>query len=103
MGGSAVAARFVEVHDQRFGFSLDLPVEIISARHAASGNAREARLARRGASAWRSDGPMRDDGGAFDATVHGPATIALVDATMRVERDWVARSLPVGGWEITRR
>jgi N-methylhydantoinase A len=102
MDGNAVAARFIQVHDQRFGFSLDLPVEIISARHAASGKARQARFARRGDSTWSVEGPLRDDGGVFEATVHGPATIALADATMRVERDWVARSLPIGGWEITR-
>jgi hypothetical protein len=77
-------------------------VEVISARHAASGKPGEARLARQGGTGWRADGPMRDDGGAFDATVHGPATVALPDATMRVERDWVARALPIGGWEMAR-
>ena len=102
MNGDAVAARFVQIHAQRFGFTLDVPVEIISARHAASGRAREAQLARRGTTAWRADGPLRDDGGMLDATVHGPVTIALVDATLLVEPGWVARALPIGGWEMSR-
>jgi hypothetical protein len=77
-------------------------VEIISARHAASGQAREARLTRRGESTWRGSGVLRDDGGAFDATLPGPATVALLDATLLVEPGWVARALPIGGWEMTR-
>jgi N-methylhydantoinase A len=102
MNGDIVAERFVEVHARRFGFTLELPVEIISARHAASGEAREARLARRDASVWRMSAGMRDDGGSFDATVDGRATIALPDATLLVERGWVARPLAMGGWEMVR-
>ena len=102
MDGAIISARFVEIHRTRFGFTLDLPVEVISARHAASGRAREARLARRGASSWRTDGPLRDDGATLDATVKGPATIALVDATLLVEPGWVAHALPIGGWEMVR-
>ena len=100
MHGDEIGERFGEIHRIRFGFTLDVPVEIISARHAASGSPREARFARRGASAWRSDGPLRDEGGPLDATVRGPATIALMDATLLVERGWVARALPIGGWEL---
>jgi N-methylhydantoinase A len=102
MTGEAVASRFVEIHSQRFGFTLETPVEVISARHAASGQPREAQLVRRGPSSWRTDGPLRDDGGVFDATVVGPATIALVDATLLVEPGWIARALPIGGWEMHR-
>ena len=102
MPGDEIAARFVEIHRIRFGFTLDVPVEVISARHAASGRTREARLARRGPSAWRSDGPLRDDGGVLNVTVRGPATIALVDATLLVEPGWIARALPIGGWEVVR-
>ena len=102
LSGEAIAERFVAIHSQRFGFTLDLPVEIISARHAASGQGRDARLARRGPSAWAAGGPLRDDGGLLDATVRGPATIALVDATLLVDDGWIARALPIGGWEMTR-
>jgi N-methylhydantoinase A len=102
MDGGAVAARFVEIHHRRFGFSLDLPVEVISARHSASGCARTATLARRGSSRFSTDGGRRDDGGVLDATVAGPASIALPDATMLVAAGWTARALPIGGWEMTR-
>jgi N-methylhydantoinase A len=103
LNGDDVAARFVEIHSRRFGFTLDLPVEIISARHAASGEAREARLARRGRTDWRGGaGPLRDDGGMFDAQVDGPAIITLADATLLVAPGWTARALSIGGWEMTR-
>jgi N-methylhydantoinase A len=102
MAGDAVAARFVEIHHGRFGFSLDLPVEVISARHSASGLARTATLARRGPSRFSTDGGRRDDGGVLDATVVGPASIALPDATMLVATGWTASALPIGGWELTR-
>ena len=102
MDGIAVAQRFIEIHHRRFGFSLDLPVEVISARHAASGVPRTASLARRGASRFATDGGRRDDGGAFDATIAGPTSIALPDATMLVAPGWTARALPIGGWEMTR-
>ena len=100
--GERIARRFIELHAQRFGFTLDRAVEVISARHAASGSAREATLARRGPSSWASEGPFRDDGGVFDARVQGPASIGLPDATLLVPAGWVASALPLGGWEVVR-
>ena len=102
MTGEQIARRFAELHLRRFGFMLELTVEVISARHAAVGEERNAQLARRGRSAWRGDGALADDGGVLDARVDGPASIALADATLLVTRGWTATALPLGGWELTR-
>ena len=102
MTGEQIARRFVDVHLRRFGFVLDLAVEVISARHAASGKPREAQLARRGRSTWTTEGPLHDDGGVFDARVSAPASIALPDATLLVTPGWTATALPLGGWEMVR-
>jgi len=100
--GERIVRRFIALHAQRFGFVLELPIEIISARHAASGVPREALLARRGPSTWSSNGALRDDGGVLEARVEGPASIALPDATLLVAPDWTAAALPMGGWEMSR-
>jgi N-methylhydantoinase A/oxoprolinase/acetone carboxylase beta subunit len=100
--GYEVSRRFADIHYRRFGFTLELPVEIISARHAASGAPRAASLARRGQARWGGGVGLRDDGGVLDATVNGPASIMLPDATMLVTSGWTARALAAGGWEMTR-
>jgi N-methylhydantoinase A/oxoprolinase/acetone carboxylase beta subunit len=100
--GVAVAARFVRAYRSRFGYTLDdARVEIVSARHAASGEPVAAAIGRVGASRW-SDDDRTDDGGRFEAAVHGPATVALPDATMLVREGWTARALPSGGWLMER-
>jgi N-methylhydantoinase A len=100
--GATVAARFVAAYQARFGYALeDAAVEIVSARHAASGAARAVALARHGASAW-TDSERVDDAGVLDATVRGPATIALPDATLLVRAGWTARALASGGWSVER-
>jgi N-methylhydantoinase A len=99
--GPLVAQRFVELHERRYGFVLDRPVEVVSARHAASGGARDVRLVRRGDAGWDPEA-MVDAGGAIDATVHGRAAIALRDATLLVAEGWTARPLDVGGWIVER-
>ena len=97
--GVRIAARFAEQHFARFGFTLDAPVEIVSARHAAIGAPRDVSLARHGASRW--DPALRhDDGAAFEATVTGRASIALSDATAWIADGWTARALPTGGWLV---
>ena len=100
--GEEIVRRFVELHAKRFGFVLELSVDVISARHAAVGEPRDARLARRGRSTWRTDGPLMDDGGVFEARVVGPASIALPEATLLVTPGWTATALPLGGWELVR-
>jgi N-methylhydantoinase A len=100
--GRAIEERFAAVHRERFGFTLERPAEVVSARHSASGRPREATLARAAArSAWTSESP-RDDGGALDAVVGGRATVALPDATLLVTEGWTARALPIGGWLVER-
>jgi N-methylhydantoinase A len=99
--GAQIAARFGEVHAARYGFTLELPVEIVSARYAASDEPVAVALARRGSGAWRPDDP-RDTGALLDATVRGPRAVALPDATMFVADGWSARALPIGGWLMER-
>ena len=103
--GAAVAARFAELHARRTGFTLQRAVEIVSARAAVIGAARTPTFGRTPrpteAPAFDADarhGRYVDAGTAFEATVRGPATVALPDATMLVPRGWTARALPVGGW-----
>lgn len=97
----AVAARFASLHQRRFGFTLDRALELVSARHVAAGGAREARFARRGESSWDASTPV-DSGGVLDASVRGPISVALPDATLRVDEGWTARALPIGGWMLER-
>ncbi|MEJ7809392.1 MAG: hydantoinase/oxoprolinase family protein [Gemmatimonadaceae bacterium] len=99
--GGTVAARFATLHEDRFGFTLDTPVEVVSARHAALGRARELRLARVGQSAWSAE-RMADSGAALDVAVRGRAVISLPDSTLLVTDDWRARALPMGGWLLER-
>jgi len=91
---------FAARHQERYGFTLDRPVEIVSARCVASTGRHDVRLARRGVCDW---GPgRRDNGGALDAVVRGRSTIVLPDATLLVADGWQAQSLPMGGWALER-
>ena len=94
--GDAIGQRFAELHAERYFFTLERRVEIVAARHTATGMAREASLSRKGTSTWSDD--MVDTGAPLDAVVHGRAVIALPDATMLVGHGWTARALPMGGW-----
>lgn len=101
LGPTGIAVRFAERHRERYGYVLDRAVEIVSARCTVSTGARDLRLARRGRSAW-SDAARRDNGGELDATVRGPATVTLLDATLLVAAGWEARALSIGGWRMER-
>jgi N-methylhydantoinase A len=98
--GPIIAQRFAQLHSARYGFTLDRPVEVIGARHAASGARRDPRLARRDTAAW--DDRRLDVGALLEATVRGRAVVTLVDATLLVAEGWSARSLPMGGWLVER-
>jgi N-methylhydantoinase A len=101
--GLTLTQRFVELHQRRYGFTLPASVDVVSARCTRSGTAPEAALARRGATVWgATDTAPQDDGGAFEATVHGRRVIALPDATLLVAEGWTARTLPIGGWLLER-
>lgn len=95
--GAAIGERFARMHQQRYGFTLDLPVDVVSIRCTRSSAAPALVLRRQGANSW-SDGGFVDSGGALDATVRGPAVIALPDATLLVAHGWTARALEMGGW-----
>ena len=97
LGTEAIRERFVARHDERFGFTLDRDVELVSVRCILSTGGRDARLARRGPSTW-SDERRVDDGGAMSGIVVGRATVGLPDATLLVADGWMATALPVGGW-----
>jgi N-methylhydantoinase A len=99
--GPTIAERFAAVHAARYGYTLEIPVELVSARHAASGTAHAPVLSRRGTSSW-SDA-LIDTGAPLDAVVRGRAIIALPDATLLVADGWTARALPIGGWLLERR
>ncbi len=100
-GVHTVRHRFASIHARRFGFELARPLEIVSARHVASGEERPLTLFRRGRSSW-NDKRRADDGGELSAELIGRTSVALGDATMLVARGWVARSLSVGGWLLER-
>jgi len=99
LGLDAIRQRFLARHDERFGFTLDHDVEIVSVRCSLSVGGRAMQLARRGRSAW-SDETRLDDGGELTGVVAGRATIGLPDATLLVADGWTARSLGIGGWVL---
>jgi len=100
--GEAVAARFAALHRERYGFSLDRPTEVVSARCAVSGPAWPVTLARaaraRRPEARGTGRALVDDGLSLDAALRGPATVTLPDATLLVREGWSAQALPSGGW-----
>jgi len=79
--------RFAAEHEKRMGFTLDREIEVIGARIAVSGAAREPRLA----------APHF-----ADETRRGPDVIALADATLFVPDGWSARALSIGGYLVER-
>jgi len=99
--GAVIAGRFAALHQERFSFTLERPVDVVSARHSASGAPRVARFARQGENDWRAD-TLLDRGGTLEATVRGRRTITLPDATLLVADGWTARALPTGGWLVER-
>jgi len=85
----ALQAAFARLHAQRYGFTLPSAVEVVSVRHVAEGTARKARFERETKPAARK--------------LAGPASIALSDATLFVDKGWKARLLDVGAWVIDKK
>lgn len=85
--GAVLSTRFAAEHEKRMGFTLDREIEVIGARIAVSGAAREPKLA----------APHF-----ADETRPGPDVIALADATLFVPDGWSARALPIGGYLVER-
>jgi N-methylhydantoinase A/oxoprolinase/acetone carboxylase beta subunit len=92
---------FETIHERRFGFDLERPVEIVSVRFAATGSRRDVRFQRGGVSQWDEHHAL-DNGGVLDVLVRGPRSIALSDATMLVRDGWSARPREIGGWLMER-
>jgi N-methylhydantoinase A len=113
--GADLATRFESAHRARFGFTLPRPVESVALRHVASIPGTRATFAR-DAAAPAFDAKARVDRGgpavgaagdaagdaAGGATVIGPASVALPDATLFIAPGWRADALPIGGWRLTR-
>jgi len=99
--GQALAVRFADRHEQRNGFRLDAPVEVIGVRHVASGAAHPIRFARTATSHWDPAHAV-DDGGTFEACLHGPVVVVLPGATLRIAAGWVGEPHATGGWLLQR-
>ena len=84
-GGAAVASRFAALHRERARFALDREVEIVSLRCTATG-----------------EGLPLPGGGDTVGETHGPATIALADATLLVAPGWTATPALHGGAFVRR-
>ena len=99
--GEAVAEvvrRFEARHEGRTGFTLDRPVEFISARTTLSSTPWPVHFVR---PERQGEIPMDlDDGRAMSRTLQGPCVVRLPDATMRVAPGWTARALETGGWML---
>jgi len=81
--GAVLAVRFRAEHEKRMGFVIEQDVEVVGARMAITGDARE---------------PSLVSSHASDEVHRGPAVVALPDATMLVAQGWTARALPIGGY-----
>ena len=97
--GASLSERFASLHESRFAFQLERPVEIVSMRIAASGEPRSISLQRRGQAVWDPHRPT-DVGATLDARLQGPVSVALPDATLAIARGWRARALSIGGWML---
>lgn len=86
--GARIAKAFAALHQRRYGFTLDAPLEVVSLRVVAEGTARKARVG---------------SGRAAGRRVAGPRSIALSDATLWIEKGWTGRPLAGGGWSLERR
>src|SRR5581483_2665643 len=105
--GRAIARRFAALHQARYGFVLNRPVEIVAARVAALGRHVPLHLGtqpltgrgvRHGAFRRSAAGSRRADA----RVARGPHVVTLADATMVVDRGWTARPLSIGGWLLER-
>ena len=84
----AIGAAFIALHNLRYGFTLDAPIEVVSVRFVGEGTGRTVRFARE-----NSAGPK---------VLKGPSSLALSDATLHVAKGWNARLHESGAWVVTR-
>jgi N-methylhydantoinase A len=101
-GAGLTRMKFEATHEGLFGYRLDRHVELVSARHASTGEHRDVTFARHGSPVpWDEAAPI-DTGGPLSATINGPVSIALPDATLYVAPGWRATALEIGGWMLER-
>ena len=83
-----LASAFAKLHQQRYGFTLPYPIEVVSLRHVAEGDGRTVTLEREAKVKVKR--------------LTGPASVALPDATLYVDTGWKARLLTSGSWLMER-
>jgi N-methylhydantoinase A len=81
-------AQFGKLHESRYGFTLDAPVEVVSVRHVSEGQGRAPRL-------------MREPQTKLTRLADGKS-LALPDATLFVARGWKAQLHSTGAWLLQR-
>jgi N-methylhydantoinase A len=82
-----LGASFRKLHERRYSFTLDAPIEVVSMRMVAEGAGRSVSIGGRPAA----------------KRAHGPASVALPDATLWIEKGWSGRALARGGFLLERR
>jgi N-methylhydantoinase A len=102
-GAGLTRMKFEAMHEALFGYRLDRHVELVSARHASTGEHRDVAFARHGLPVPWTGIYYVDTGGPLSARVDGPASIALPDATLYVAPGWRATALEIGGWMLERK
>jgi N-methylhydantoinase A len=83
-----LATTFAAQHEARYGFTLSVPIEVVSVRFVAEGAGRQPALERDAKPAVRQ--------------LAGAASLALPDATLFVAKGWKARLLDGGAWRLDR-
>ena len=101
--GATLGARFTAAHSSRYGFTLARPVEVVALRHVASEPGAQVRFLRDASRPlWDASNHVDLGGEANGATVIGPCSITLSDATLWVGEGWRANALALGGWLLER-
>lgn len=99
--GASLDRRFAAMHQTRFGFVLDSPVEIVAVRVAALAHGIPVRFAA-AATAAAAAAAAATAATARAPALRGPRVLTLADATMVVAPGWTARPLDIGGWLMER-
>jgi N-methylhydantoinase A len=100
---ASVVDGFIARHAERAGFTLERPVEFISARTTISSAPWPVTLRRPARQGSHAAPPNDvDDGHALERVLTGPSVVRLPDATMHIAAGWTARALPIGGWIMER-
>jgi N-methylhydantoinase A len=83
-----LAATFATLHQARYGFTLAVPIEVVSVRFVAEGPGRQPKLQSEAKPSVRQ--------------LAGSASLALSDATLFVAKGWKAKLLDGGAWRLDR-